>query len=110
MSRELDRLRDSMIAQAEQDSAQFPVPFGKANSFFSFRYSRTEISSYGGHFNVKMKETRYQDGKLVSEECEGSLDRDAYDAMVREAQSQFFNQIGDFIRLLYLPFSGRDRR
>lgn len=110
MSRELDRLRDSMIAAVDQDSMQFPVPLGKTNSFFSFRYSRTEISSHGGNFNVKMKETRYQNGKLVSEECEGTLDPNAYDAMIRETQSQFLNQIGDLVRLFYLPFTGRDRR
>lgn len=109
MSRELDKVKQSMVTAAE-DAAHSPVPIARPNSFFSFRYSYTEVSSQGGNLNVKMRETRFQDGKLVSEECEGMLDRNAYDAVIREAQQQFLNQIGNFFKLFYLPFSGRDRR
>lgn len=110
MSRELDKVRQSMVDAATQDSARFPVPRDKPNSFFSFRYSCTEISSHGRHLNVKMKETRWQDGKLTSEECEGTLDRNAYDAVVRDAQNQFLSQIGSLVKLFYLPFFGGGRR
>jgi hypothetical protein len=109
MSKELDKLRQSMMTAAD-DAARSPVPFSRTNSFFSFRYSCTEISSQGGNLNVKMKETRFQDGKLTSEECEGTLDRGAYDAVVREAQHQFLDQIAGFMKLFYLPFAGGDRR
>lgn len=110
MSTELDKLRQSALAPAEEASRP-PVPYaGEAfNSFFTFRYSRTEVSTQGGRLNVKMKETRFQDGKLTLEECEGSLDREAYDAVVREAQTQFFNQVGSLMRMFYLPFGGRGR-
>lgn len=109
MGTELDKLRQSMLAAAE-DATHSPVPFTRRNSFFSFRYSCTEVSSQGGNLNVKMQETRFQDGKLTSEECEGTLDRGAYEAVVREAQNQFLNQIGNFMKLFYLPFASRDRR
>jgi hypothetical protein len=114
-SEELDKVRQSAITAANQDTVRFPVPFGVpfgvpiagTNSFFSFRYSCTEISSEGGNLHVKTRETRYQDGKLTSEECEGMLDRNAYDNMVREAQNQFVNQVGSLMKLFFLPFSGK---
>jgi hypothetical protein len=113
MSRELDRLRQAIIDAPKREVAD-PVgpvvPYSHTNSFFTFRYSYTEISLQGGDLNVKMKETRFQDGKLVSEECEGTLDRNAYDAVVREAQQQFLNQVGSLMKLFFLPFSGGGHR
>jgi hypothetical protein len=110
MSRELDKLKHAIIDAPRQEVAHAAVPISSPNSFFTFRYSRTEISSQGGNLSVKMKETRFQDGKLISEECEGTLDRNAYDNIVREAQQQFLNQVGSFMKLFFLPFSGGDRR
>jgi hypothetical protein len=47
---------------------------------------------------------------LLSEECEGTLDRHAYERMVSEAQGYFLGQMVNFVRLLYSPFSSRGRR
>lgn len=110
MSRELDQLKHSIMEAPRREIAEPVVPFTPFSSFFSFRYSRTEISSQGKHLSVKMQETRFEDGKLVSEECEGTINRDAYDAVVREAQQQFMNQLGGLMKLFFLPFSGGDRR
>jgi hypothetical protein len=110
MSRELDTLRRDIIDAPKRDAVDPVAPHARSNAFFTFRYSYTEISSRGGDLSVKMKETRFQDGKLVSEECEGTLDRDAYDAVVREAQQQFLNQAASFMKVFFLPFSGGGRR
>lgn len=56
-----------------------------------------------------MKETRYEDGRMKSEECEGTLDRQAYNQMVSEAQGYLLDQAANFMRLLFAPFS-RGRR
>lgn len=111
MNRELDRLRDQVVTIDEQDSSRSPAPlaapfspFGHMNGFFSFRYSSTEIYSQGQNLHVKMSTTRFQDGRLTSEECEGTLDRQAYDRMVDEAQRQLLNQMAGFARLLFSPF------
>lgn len=107
MSRELDRVRDANVPLEEQGRAGFPVPFSRPSGFFTFRYSSTELYSQDGNLHVKMKETRYQDGRLTSEECEGTLDRQAYNQMVNEAQGYFLNQMANFVKLLYSPFSRR---
>lgn len=117
MSRELDKLRsrtrNSLATTDEPDSTPTPAPWtpaGNWGSFFTFRYSSTEIYSEGGDIHVKTRETRYQDGRLTSEECEGTLDRRAYERVVSEAQGYFLNQVGNFVKLLYSPFSSRSRR
>lgn len=107
MSRELDRVRNAIVPVDEQDRTNFPVPFSRPAGFFTFRYSSTEIYSQGGDLHVKMKETRYQDGRLTSEECEGTLERQAYNQMVNEAQGYFLNQMAGFVKLFFAPFSGR---
>jgi len=105
MSKELDTVKNALIPATEQE----PVPFSNATSLFRFRYSYTEISAQGGNIHVKTKNTRFADGRLVSEEAEGMLDHAAYDGMVREAQSYFLNQMANFMQL-FLPFSNGCRR
>jgi hypothetical protein len=107
-----ERIRRAIVPMEQADAMPaHPNVMGPApGGFFSFRYSSTEISTQGGNIHVTMKETRYQDGRLLSEECEGTLDRHAYERMVSEAQGYFLGQMVNFVRLLYSPFSSRGRR
>lgn len=109
MSRELERVREAVVPVEEDDRKQLPAPFGSTipSGFFAFRYSSTEVWSQGGNLHVKMKETRYQNGRLTSEECEGMVDRQVYDRMISEAQGYFLNQMAGFVKLFFAPFSGR---
>lgn len=75
-------------------------PLPQQGGFFSFRYSSTELYSQDGNLHMKRRETRYQDGRLVSEECEGMLERQAYERMMLQAQGQFLSQLGSFMRML----------
>jgi len=123
-SRELDTLRGkrepSALVAAEDrpvvdrmDVVDQPLSWprpGDLSGMFSFRYSCTEIYSQDGNIHVKTKQTRYQDGRLTKEECEGTLDGRAYERMVNEVQGLFLSQIGNFMKLLYAPFASRSRR
>ena len=51
-----------------------------------------------------MRETRFEDGRFKSEECEGTVDRQVYQQMVNEAQSYFLNQMAGVARLMLAPF------
>ena len=120
MGTELDRVRQSAndalarrentpVADVRDAAASWSPPRG----FFTFRYSSTEIFSEGGNLHVKLRETRYEDGRLKSEECEGTIDRQAYNQMMSEAQGYFLNQVANFTRLLFAPLlssSSRGRR
>lgn len=111
MSRELDRIRNALLRGDDDDAGRYPAPSFPANSFFSFRYSYTEISARGGDAHVKKKETRFENGRLVTEECEGTIDVAAYEQMVDETQRYFTEQMAQTMKLFFLPFSAwrRDR-
>jgi hypothetical protein len=109
MSKELDTIKTAITPAANQDAGDYLLPLTSRNAFFSFRYSYTEVSSQGGNLHVRRKDTRFVGGKLISEECEGTLDRAAYDNAVREAQSYFLNQMANFMQM-FLPFHGGHRR
>jgi hypothetical protein len=70
-----------------------------AGTFFSFRYSSTEVSVVDGKTSVKSRRARLENGKLTSEAFEGELDRSAYDRMVGQAQQHFLRSLA-----LFLPF------
>ena len=119
MGSELDKVRQGMSdALATRDSGNLTDPLSIASpwsppkGFFTFRYSSTEIFSEGGNLHVRLRETRYEDGRLKSEECEGTLDRQAYNKAMSEAQGLFLNQVANFTRLLFAPLlsSSRNRR
>lgn len=119
MGTELDKVRKSAndaLAPREGGSLTDPLhsgsPWSPPKGFFTFRYSSTEIFSEGGNLHVCLRETRYEDGRLKSEECEGTLDRQAYNQAMSEAQGFFLNQVANFTRLLFAPLlsSSRNRR
>jgi hypothetical protein len=117
MGTELDKVRqranDALVTREDNSLAErMAAPWAPPKGFFTFRYSSTEIFSEGGNLHVKMRETRYEDGRLKSEECEGTVDRQAYNQMMNEAQGYFLNQVANFTRLLLaplLPSSSRRR-
>jgi hypothetical protein len=97
--------------KVEQDEVEVMEPASRANPFFSFRYSYTEISATGGKAWVKSRSARFEDCKLTSEAFEAELDRSAYEQMVSEAQHQFLAQTALLMKSLswLLPFSGKHR-
>jgi hypothetical protein len=97
--------------KVEQDAVEVIKPTSRANPFFSFRYSYTEISATGGKAQVKSRKTRFEEGKLTSEAFEGELDRSAYEQMVNQAQDYFLGQTALLMKSLswLLPFSGKHR-
>ena len=105
------RRTESAPRKVEQDGVEVMEPAKRANPFFSFRYSYTEISASGGKARVKSRSARFEDGKLTSEAFEGEVDRSAYERMVSEAQHQFLAQTALLMKSLsrFLPFSGRHR-
>ncbi|RJF99826.1 hypothetical protein [Noviherbaspirillum saxi] len=122
MNRELNRQRNQTLQQdgtrldlvqqhAHDVPAQAaqPTSFQRPAGFVTFRYTSTEVFSHGSELHVKMHETRYQDGRLSSQDCEGAIDRQAYERMVADAQAVFLKQMFGIARLLLAPFgSHRD--
>ncbi|TFV87740.1 hypothetical protein E4K72_22435 [Oxalobacteraceae bacterium OM1] len=102
MTRELDRLRQNFLRLIEEEQQKPPAV--RQPSGFGFRYSYTEITAQGGTAHVRRKETRYEDGKLVTEECEGDVDRTHYEQAVRQSQQMVVEQMQQMMRLFFDPF------
>ena len=96
------------LREVETDAVEVIRP---ANSFFTFRYSHTEISAAGGKARVKSRQMRLEDGKLTTETFEGDVDRTIYDRMMGDAQRLFLNQTALFAKSLsWLLPSSHDPR
>jgi hypothetical protein len=87
-------------------------PVQKITPFFSFHYSYQEISSVNGQTHIRSKQKRFANGKLESEEFEGTLGGHVYDRMVSDMQRHFFNQMEAFLKpfSMFLPFLSRDNK
>lgn len=110
MRKDIEVRRGASPAQHEET---LPAPLTQAAplaGMFSFRYASTEVYAHDGQMHVRMKQSEYRDGRLRTEECEGTLDRQAAQRMMAEAQQQFLAQAFGFARLLLAPLLGRTAR
>jgi len=90
------------LRKAESTLPAVVEPVAGGASFMSFRYSFTEISTTGRTAKLRAKHTRYEDGRLTSENFEGELDRGVYERAVRDAQQGLLDQWRLFLRSLSL--------
>jgi hypothetical protein len=102
MANDLAKVTRSMRKRQETSVVQ---PFS-LYPFLDFRYTCVEIDSIGEQTRLRASETRLENGRLVSEECEGTLAHDAYRQALMEVQRQFADQIAVWMKSLswFLPF------
>ena len=100
------------IEKASKSEIEVFEPVQKMSPFIRFHYSYKEISSINGRTRVRSKEKRFANGKLESEEFEGTLGGHVYDNMVSDMQRQFFSQMEALLKpfSMFLPFGPRDRK
>jgi hypothetical protein len=111
MTRYPVRRAERALPKVEKDAVEVIALVSRANPFFSFRYSYTEISASGSRTQVKSRTTRFEEGKLTAEAFEGELERSAYEQMVNQAQQHLLGQAALMQKALswLLPFSGKQR-
>ena len=81
------------------------APSATTRTGFSFRYSYTEISAMGRDASVKHAETRFENGKLTSEEFEALLDRDTHGALLGQMSDYVIRQTALAMKSLLSPNS-----
>jgi len=108
---ELIERDDAEVTPARrQDLERTVSPFG----FFSFRYSYREISNRGGRIHLRSKERRYENGRLESEEFEGTMERGpSFYELHNEIQKRFLQQMNSLLKSLpffaFSPWKDRDK-
>jgi hypothetical protein len=100
------------IEKSPRREADVLEPEQKTSPFIRFHYSYREISSVNGRTRIRAKEKRFADGKMESEEFEGTLDGHVYENMLSGMQRQFLRRMEALMKpfSLFLPFGPRDRR
>ncbi len=103
--------RSTTELEEAKESAVTAVREAEENGFFSFRYSYKEVSLAGGKTHIRSKEHRFEDGKLSSEEFEGTMDGDVYEDAAKQTRNFVAGQIGSVLGLFsaFLPFSSRPK-
>lgn len=82
----------------KRDDAPAPVePSFNPFPFFSFHYSYREISSVGGQTRIKGKDMRFANGKLETEEFEGTTGASPYETMLQDVQDRMFAPMRAFL-------------
>ncbi|MCI0654406.1 MAG: hypothetical protein L0Y39_08005 [Methylococcaceae bacterium] len=102
---EMDKNIDTRSSPLPQSPLLFN-PF-RNTGFFSFRYSYQEISASEGKTHVRARQCRYENGKLSSEEFEGTTDGQVYDQAVKHMQHLIADSMGFFLKSLatMMPFT-----
>lgn len=87
-----------IVSEARQSAPSSP--------FFSFSYSFTEVSLVNGQTQVRSRQARLVDGKLQTEEFEGTLGGVAYAQAIAESQRLLAEQTSFLLRQFsqLLPF------
>jgi len=113
MPREITKKKiDKPVEKTGGGGMEVLEPLQRMSPFISFRYSYREISSVNGRTQIRSKETRFADGKLESEEFEGTLGGHVYENMVSAMQRQFLRQVEAFLKpfSMMLPFGPRGHK
>ena len=71
--------------------------------FLRFSYSYTEVSATGPTARIKSRRAAYENGRIVSEQFEGELDRGDFDRTAENAQRYFAGHTSLLLRALF-PF------
>jgi len=106
------RETDRPIEKTQGGAMDVLEPLQRMSPFISFHYSYREIASVNGRTRIRSKEKRFADGRLESEEFEGTLGGHVYDNVVTGMQRQLLRQMEAFLKpfSMLLPFGPRDRK
>ena len=89
------------IEKQGREESDIINPMSFYSPFLSFRYSYRSIYSDGVNTHVKAKERRFENGKIESEDFEGTMEQSIYHQAAREMRRYLAMQVDFFLR----PFS-----
>ncbi|HKA45256.1 MAG TPA: hypothetical protein VKF40_24940 [Burkholderiales bacterium] len=93
-------------------AAPAAVAQAQPDGWLSFSYSHREVSLSGGKTRLRSREYRFANGRLESEEFDGTLDASVYRTAVLRAQELMLAQTKSLLGLFsaFLPFKGGEKK
>ena len=89
------------LENQDREESDIINPMSFYSPFLSFRYSYRSIYSDGVNTHVKAKERRFENGKIESEDFEGTMDQSVYNQVAKEINRYLAIQMDFFLG----PFS-----
>jgi hypothetical protein len=101
MSNYLKKTEKTELEKQDREENDVINPMSFYSPFLSFRYSCRSIYSDGVNTHVKEKERRFENGRIESEDFEGSMDQSVYHQVAKEMHRYLEMQMDFLLR----PFS-----
>ena len=101
MSNDLKEIGKTDLGKQGREESDIFNPMSFYSPFLSFRYSYRSIYSDGVNTHVKAKERRFENGKIESEDFEGTMEQSIYHQAAREMRRYLAMQVDFFLG----PFS-----
>jgi hypothetical protein len=89
------------LEKQDREERDIINPMSFYSPFLSFRYSYRSMYSDGVNTHVKAKERRFENGKIESEDFEGTMEQSVYNQVAKEMHRYLAMQMDFFLR----PFS-----
>jgi hypothetical protein len=86
------------LEKQDREESDIFNPMSFYSPFLSFRYSYRSIYSDGVNTHVKSKERRFENGKIESEDFEGTMEQSVYNQMAKEMRRYLAMQMDFFLR------------
>ena len=85
------------LEKQDREESDIINPMSFCSPFLSFRYSYRSIYSDGVNTHVKAKERRFENGKIESEDFEGTMEKSVYNQVVKEMHPYLAMQMDFFL-------------
>lgn len=111
MSKYIVKKGTNEVQKSDHGKVKFMESSRPSGSFISFQYTYKSMSFSDGKTYVRSKRERFENGRIESEEFEGTMEGNAFMNTFLEMQNQFLKQINSFFNPLsfFLPFSKGDK-
>ena len=101
MTKYLEEKGKTDLEKQDREENEVVNPMSFYSPFLSFRYSYRSMYSDGANTYVKAKERRFENGKIESEDFEGTMDQSVYNQVAKEINRYLAIQMDFFLG----PFS-----
>ena len=98
MTNTLEEKGKTYLEKQDQEENDVINPLSFCSPFLSFRYSYRSMYSDGINTHVKAKERRFENGKIESEDFEGTMEQSVYNQVAKEMLRYLTMQVDFFLR------------
>jgi hypothetical protein len=109
MTKDLKEKGKTELEKQDREENDVINPMSFFSPFLSLRYSYRSMYSDGANTYVKAKERRFENGKIESEDFEGTMDQSVHNQVAKEMYRYLAIQMDFFLRQFSLLWQRPER-